>query len=54
MEEVIGSIPIRSTKYFKHLQAHPFLDLADFCACLRHCMVCVVAEDSGQLCSCAP
>ena len=27
MEEVIGSIPIRSTKYFKHLEAPPFSEL---------------------------
>jgi hypothetical protein len=26
MEEVIGSIPIRSTKYFNHLEAPPFRD----------------------------
>jgi hypothetical protein len=26
MEEVIGSIPIRSTNYFKHLEAPPFRD----------------------------
>jgi hypothetical protein len=30
MEEVIGSIPIRSTNYFKHLAAHPFRDLVAF------------------------
>jgi hypothetical protein len=28
MEEVIGSIPIRSTNYFKHFEAPPF---RDFC-----------------------
>jgi hypothetical protein len=27
MEEVIGSIPIRSTKQFKHLEAPPFSEL---------------------------
>jgi hypothetical protein len=26
MEEVIGSIPIRSTNHFKHLEAPPFRD----------------------------
>jgi hypothetical protein len=26
MEEVIGSIPIRSTNYFIHLEAPPFRD----------------------------
>jgi len=28
MEEVIGSIPIRSTNHFKHLEAPPFCGLA--------------------------
>ena len=28
MEEVIGSIPIRSTNYFKHLAPHPFREFA--------------------------
>jgi hypothetical protein len=26
MEEVVGSIPTRSTSYFKHLEAPPFRD----------------------------
>ena len=30
MEEVIGSIPIRSTNHFRHLEAPPFRDLVAF------------------------
>ena len=30
MEEVIGSIPIRSTNYFKHLEGPPFRDFVAF------------------------
>ena len=30
MEEVTGSIPVRSTNYFKHLEAPPFRDLVAF------------------------
>jgi len=30
MEEVIGSIPIRSTNHFNNLEAPPFLDFVAF------------------------